>query len=46
MNVLLGVLVRGGVTAKVTTKIRMDQKGLIYVEILDTPLSDPPFAIF
>ena len=26
-NVLPGVLVRGSVTAKMTTKIRMDQKG-------------------
>ena len=42
-NVLPGVLVRGSVTAKMTTKIRMDQKGQFSGQILDTRRSsDPP----
>ena len=32
-NVLPGVLVRGSVTAKMTTKIRMDQKGQFSVDL-------------
>ena len=41
-NVLPGVLVRGSVTAKMTTKIRMDQKGQFSVDLGYTASSDPP----
>ena len=41
-NVLPGVLVRGIVTAKMTTKIRMDQKGQFSVDLGYTASSDPP----